>query len=586
MLRFARQLVRSGGERIARAIAPDMAGRSDFTRGMGLGYGIGGGVGGGAFKSTYEAGKITRRDPDFTPQGLGPNAMAEVGNLDMVVRRCRDLADNNPLVDGAVHARVNAVVGTGLTWFPDTPWDDVNDQLSERQELHARRVDPERQLSIADSQRLACREIQVAGEVTSYYPIVEPFGGHDWGVAIELIARERIPLDLHGVLNSGNVVRQGVEYDHSNRVVAYHILTHHPRDAGHAAGFGGAGGSGWGGWGGSYMLGSPNLVRVPAERCELMFADRRIEQLRGVPRMVTVINTIRMEDGFQDDAMVGARLQTAYAICIPLQGNLSTFMSKRDQKLMNGQEPAALDANMRPVQRIEPGGIIFYKAGSEPKTIQPTLPGQQFPAIEEVLQRRIAKGIGGDYATVSGDSSKSNFSASRMDALTTRADCEPEMRMIWDHHTDPWRRATIRLDILRGKIRLTGEQLREIERHSETLFRCRVGFRGNKYVNPAQESTANATDINTGIKSEIQAISELGGDFKSIARELARWELTVRNERIKLGLPPERPKQGISGGAAPTSGGENKKESGEESGDTNDESGSESRDTGRAEDVE
>ncbi len=530
---------------LATVLAPDMSRRAALTRGLGVDLrSLGGGV-----QAAFDSGKMTRRDPDFTPQGFGPNAAAEIGNLDLVVRRCRDLADNNPLVDNAVISRVNLMIGTGIKWFPDTPWDDVNQRLEELHEIDVRRVDSEGCRSLWEDQRLCARELHVAGEVLAYYPVAEPFGKFGGGLAIELIARERIPLDVNGLWN-GNEVRQGVEYDIKGRVVAYHVLTRHPRDGGTFGGFG----RGW--WGsGAYSLGSPNLNRVPADRCELIFTDRRIEQLRGVPRMVTVISTIRMEDGFQDDAMVGARLQTAYALAIPVPGNLSSYMAKRDQKILNGQEPAALDSNMRPIQRIEPGMIVFVKAGSEPKPIQPTLPGQQFPEVERVLQRRIAKGVGLDYATFSGDSGQSNFSSSRLDALNTRDDVDPDARMVWEHHTDPWRRGKIAEHVLTEKLQLTSEQMAEVRRHPEQLFRCRIGFKAQKYVNPAQEATANATDINAGVRSEIQAISEQGGDYRQVARELAKFESKVREERVKLGLPPERPKQGISGGAAPTSGG-------------------------------
>jgi capsid protein len=417
--------------RVRRSVAVFIAGAAGLPqRVIRLGGVPGLGIG------AYEAGKLSRRDPDFTPRSLGPNALAEVGNLERVVARARDLFDNNPLIDGGVQAIVDKVVGCGIGSEADTGDAEFNAQVDELVEWASRRVDPERQLSLPESQRLFLQEVINAGECGVHHAMARDFANvHGrWPTmpAIELIDRERIPLDLNG-LAGGNQVRQGIEYEPKHlggRTVAYHVLTMHPTDG---EGFGGLGGLG------SWGIGSPNVMRIPVDRMELAFRSRRVAQLRGVPWTVSAMSVLRMEDGYQDDCMLQARTATGFGVIFKMKGALDLFRRKRDNKLN-----LAVNGEGEPVQRMEAGSITFVNGDtSDPVVVNPNLPGPQFEPTIAALQRRGSRSLRLPYSTYSGDASRTTFSSMRGEQLDARSGFKPNARWVYEHHTEAWRRAVL-----------------------------------------------------------------------------------------------------------------------------------------------
>ena len=488
-----------------------------------------GGGGGGDFapldhKAQYAAGTISRRDPDFIPRGLGPNAMAELGGgaggLDLVVRRMRDLGDNNELVDGAAETWLDNVVGTGIDDVePDTGFEDLNEQIAALWEWAIRRVDPERCMTLGEDQRLFGRELYLAGECIVYYPMAEAFRGYPTMPAVELIDRERMPLDLTGVHN-GNEVRQGVEYDAKGRVVAYHVLREHPRDGGWSRGITmGMGAS----------IGSPGVMRLSAEDAEASFFSRRIAQLRGVPRPVSVVETIRKEDAYQRDVMDQAHL----AAC------LGAFFESPDDNLFrqpSGANAAAVDAMGNPITRIEGATVGFVRKGGGLQIVGTNLPQQGFENATAVLQRRMSRALRVPYSALSGDASRTTFSSMRGEGLDARKGYRPAQRFVWEHHTEPWRRRLIDWAVLTGRITLTGEQVAAIAKNPETLYRCEVGYPGWDYVNPAQEANAAATDIKSGVKSPVEVIQERGGNWRRTVRQAVKYASFRKQELEAAGL--------------------------------------------------
>lgn len=501
----------AGGMNPTPGPSPQGRGGGQFTPAYpnGRGWDVGGRPG------AYEGGRRTRRDMDWMPRGLGPNAENEQGDggLERVQNRARDLADNHELVDGALYTATDNVVGTGIDDFePDTGFEDLDAQLQRLWAWASKRVDPQRKMSLAESQRLYHREKRTVAEVGVYRPFAKAFNGWPAMPAIELVECERLEISRSAFLGrvgpgplavDGNTIRQGVEYDADGRVVAYHILRQHPRD---------------GGFGGMFTP-VGETVRLPIGAFEWCFTARRVNQLRGVPRLVSSLQTINTEGGFVGDVMMHAKTVAALGVFftgIPAAADLF----KPDA---SGNTPLVVDAAGNPVTRIEGASIGILPPGAKLEVAQPTIPGPTFESTEAALHRRMSRGMGVTYSDYAGDSTRSSFASIRVDQLAARKGFQPEQEDVWEHHTLPWWRDVTAWAVLVGRITLTAEQARELAADPDFLVRGTPGFPGTKYVNPAQEAAANATDILSGVRSPIEVIQDEGRNWRRVVQQTVKY---------------------------------------------------------------
>lgn len=500
--------------------------------------------------SAFDAARVSRRDPSFLPQGLGPNAEAEqFGGLERIWARSTHLHDNNEIVDAAAEAEIDRVVGTGIDDLePDTGWTDVDDAIAALYEWAFQAVDPERSMCLAEVQALYIRERRRTGECGVRIVMAEAWGGYPAMPAIELIEAERIPPTLTGINPAnGNPVRQGVEYDAQWRIVAYHVLTANPRD-GDPKYLGMAGSMFFGGVG----FGSPFLTRVPAGEMTLRMSKRRIRQLRGVPGLVSAMRTIRTEDEYVDTSMTHARTAASVGVLMPAS-SAAMFKPK------NGVTPLLVDGMGNPISTISGGAVGFYQPnpqvnGAGVETMHANLPGPQFEPTVRGLQRRTSRGLNGPYSQISGDYSQETFASNRANRIDQR---QRDVRHQEMHVVRPVNRAFCRVlvqwGILSGRVKLRPEHVKELAVNPEILYRTNVPQPGEAYVNPAQEATATATDLASGVASEIEKINTRGGSWKRTLRQRVKFRaefVRLWNEAGLSGEPPMGGAPGGSGGAA------------------------------------
>jgi hypothetical protein len=263
------------------------------------------------------------------------------------------------------------------------------------------------------------------------------------------------------------------------------------------------------------------------------------------------LRTIRTEEAFVGSTMALAELAINMSFC--MEGDPSMFQADAD-----GVKAAMVDAYSNPVFRPEPGQVVFYPHGSSPPVIVGTnVPGQQFDSTDANLLRRMARGARVPFSAYSADSSRTTFSSMRGEALNARKDYKPMQRFVWEHHTEPYRRRLIDWAIFTGRIELTPQQraLFADPISRERLYKCSPGYPGWDYVNPAQESMAAATNIESGVKSPIDVIIVRGGTVDNVIAGIIKYELKLKAARKEAGLEDKAP----APPTPPTDGGDNAK---------------------------
>lgn len=480
--------------------------------------------------AAYEAGQVSRMDADFTPGPMGVNLLNET-YLELAVQRITSMIDNEPLLANAANQIDNNVVGTdGIHAYPETGNEEIDRKIQELYWDEVRGVDVGREMSLARSQSLFLRECFRRGECLAYYPVVDAWRGHDRGPAIEIIEGERLPLSASDFLNRsslspGRRVRQAVEFDSSGRRVAYHVLRDAPNDGGLWGGSPFSGGFGGG------VIGSDAFRRLDAADANLAFRAVRAGQIRGIPWAIASATTIRVSRQFREAAIALANVRASVGAYIT--GATGITPDK-------GAEGQIIDSTGRPMTSLVPGMFGYLPAGADIKFPTPTGTDSTFTQTDQLLAVHTAAGMGLSYAELTGDRTKSTFSADRSGALSDRKGFRRiQAQIVWEGHSRGWYERRVLWWYLRGTLKLTTAERAYVQADLRRLTRHVIQTPGWDWVNPMQEAAADEIGLATGARTMRDIASERGKDWRDQIQQRLREELYENEQREKLGLGPK-----------------------------------------------
>lgn len=212
--------------------------------------------------------------------------------------RIRAMSRNSSTMRRFIKLMKDNVVGkTGFTLSVRTMIGDrLNDRLNDAVESawadFSLKPTADRKLTMTQLEKLMvsswCRDGEFFVEIVygNQYPD---------GVAFHPIEADLIDEGLtHRYLKNGNQIRMGVEVTDLGEPVAYHVLNQHPGDL-------------------SWV--SPQTKqryrRVPADRVIHVYEMDRPGQTRGEPPAVSVVNTMRMLDGYREAEVTGRRVKSS-----------------------------------------------------------------------------------------------------------------------------------------------------------------------------------------------------------------------------------------------------------------------------------
>jgi hypothetical protein len=180
-----------------------------------------------AIATAWPPPKRDRLTEDWTPQSLSPTSIHRVDS-NLLLRRARDLVENNPYAKSGVESYVANVVGCGITPKP------LLDSADQRRQWvdawnwwggeHQNEADLTGQQHLYELMALWLTEVIVGGGCLVRYVALDPdqYRQQRVKLALELIPEERIadekddPAGFFATQNrkkSGNVIRRGVELD-------------------------------------------------------------------------------------------------------------------------------------------------------------------------------------------------------------------------------------------------------------------------------------------------------------------------------------------------------------------------------------
>lgn len=310
----------------------------------------------------------------------------------------------------------------------------------------------------------------------------------DWGFALQVLDPQRCPVQLdEDDLPGGRFIRSGIEFNRFGRPLAY-LFAHEDRYAPY-----------------SYSFSGRDYLRVPADEIVHGFLPEMTGQKRGLPWMATGLFRLKQLNGFEDAALVNARVGASKM----------GFLQWRD-----GQGPEYDEDEQKHFHmEAQPGEFGVLPDGAELKDWQPQFPSGDFAVFNKAMLRGIAAGFGVLYNNLANDLEHVNFSSIRQGTLDEREHWKEMQQWLIESLIEPVFGAWLPRALLAGRITVKGRPLK-----AERLARyAAVSWQPRRWawIDPRADIEAAVAAKNQMLLSPSQIIREQGRDPSDVWAEIA-----------------------------------------------------------------
>jgi lambda family phage portal protein len=444
--------------------------------------------------------------------------------------RSRDLVRNTPVATGALATVVTNVVGDGLSLMAQVDRDalelegDAADEWQEyaqrEWEVWCRTCDFTRQQNFYELQALAYRSMKESGDVL----VVRRFRkdlGDTYGTKLQLIEADRI-CNPHRAADNEKITG-GVEVDGDGVTIAYWVASRPPMEFGMTSG-------------------KPlEWKRVPARDPDtgqllafMLFERIRVDLIRGVPWLAPVVETVKQLGNYTTAEAQAAVVGAYFTVFV----TSPAVVNAEDQTMVGSNESRDVDDPAKEARLEDPGAIIELNSGQEVSTAAPGRPNTAFDGFVSSLCQHIGVALELPYELVI-KRFQASYSASRA-ALETAWQFFRKQRSLF-----AWRFCQTAYEwmmeeaVASGRIVADGffddAVMREAWLGADWIGPSRIN------LDPKKESDADMQDIELGVKTRQQVVTErTGGTFEQKTRQL------VKEQAARKELAPPEPKPGAA----------------------------------------
>jgi lambda family phage portal protein len=319
---------------------------------------------------------------------------------------------------------------------------------------------------------------------------------NEFGFAVQIVDPYLLDPTQYENLANGNTIRHGIEFDPNGAPVNYYFRKMDERQIGYIKNATGA----------TYDI-------VPAVNVCHVFLPEIVGQKRGLSWMRTALWRLRMLGGFEDAAIVNARVGAA---------KMGFF---RDPDGDNQEEDIPMDG--------EPG--TFEDIGNrEFVAWNPQFPDQSIEPFTKSILRSVSSGLNVSYNNLASDLTSVNFSSIRQGALDEREVWKGLQEVVIEQWCDWVYEKWLERALLAQAITVAGKPLK-FERMSKYMA---VTFQGRRWgwIDPQSEMAANEKAIAMRVKTRSEVIRETSGrDSADVWSEFKR----ENDDMEALGVTPD-----------------------------------------------
>ncbi len=441
----------------------------------------------------YDAAGYGRRMRGWVAPPSGPNRA--IDGLHILRDRARDAVRNEWA--GASGARVwtTNLIGTGIVPRPKTQDAALKARLVALWDTWVPQADADGVLDFYGQQTLATRSWVASGEVFIRFRWRRPEDGLAVPLQIQLLESDMVPqldVDSWPGMQTGNVIRSGIELDRIGRRVAYWMYKTHPGDR--------------------YLRGAlaslDNLTRVPAEQMRHLYEPIRPGQLRGVSDFAPILAKLRGVMDFDDAVLERQKLANLFTLFI-------TRAVGGDPNInpVTGLPTNQFDQNGAPLAALEPGISQELLPGEDVKFSDPPDAGANYADFSRWQHLGISAGMGTPSELLTGDLKDVSDRTLRVIINEFHRHCEQrQWQIVIPLFCQPVRDAWADAAALAGVITT-----------AESADARRVTWQphGWAYLHPVQDAQGKRVEVDAGFRSRSSVIAERGEDPDAVDAERA-----------------------------------------------------------------
>lgn len=442
----------------------------------------------------YDAASTTVRNKHWYSPSTDAESELSTG-IEVMRNRSRELVRNAAYAANAVRLIAGQTVGSGILPRPTFKRKSMDDLVTREwgrfvEESYADGPD-----GFYGIQRLVMRCVVESGEAL----VVQVRRPGQTGFQLRVLEPDYIDMQRGSTTPSvdGSVTHNGIEYDAAGKIAAYWLFDRHPGSD-----------VAW--------VGGVESKRVSAEYVLRVFRRDRPGQQHGVPWLHPVVVPIKSLSDASDASLIALKMSAC------LTGVVTGMES-------GPLLPSETDSTVGRVESIRPGAMVYLQPGQDVKFSSPPSFSQNVE-FQNAILREISSGTGIPYELLTGDYSKSSFSASRMAMLPFRRwidECRTLMlipmlcRPVWN-----WFMQDL---VLRGVI---GPNVRaDFVAWTPPTWEA---------IDPKSEAEANVLNVRNGFVDWSSVVSRCGGDPEARYAEIAKFNESLDANGITLDCDPRK----------------------------------------------
>lgn len=396
---------------------------------------------------------------------------------DTVRARARDLERNSDLINSIIGPFVRNVVGGGLILQAETKNTKLNEEIEKLWKIWTkkRNCDVTGTQSLNQMLRMAVRRKKIDGGVLFAKRFTK-----DGIIPFKLQMFEVDELDATQLnpKGTGNRIVGGIEYNKYNAPVGYWIRQYTPD---------------------GITLANP--IYLKADDVIFYFSKRRPSQLREMSDLSQTIIRARDANEYMTAVSVKQRIEACFGLAIKKQH--PTGMGR-------AQGPVGQDG--RPVKysekQITPGMILELNPGDDISAINPQGQAADATSFIKLMQRLIGAGQGISYEATSRDMSQTNYSSARQAIIEDSMTYAEEDELLSDILDEIYETFIISA-VLCGAL-----NIKDFWGKKDEYFNHSFDKPPKPWIDPAKETNATKTALQTGQKTFKQIAAENGADWQ------------------------------------------------------------------------
>lgn len=448
-------------------------------------------------------------------------------DFDSIRSRSRDLVRNSPIANAIINTYVDSTIGTGLSMQcnPDIKflgWSE--DQAAEFKENVEREwklwcenelCDASRIHNFYGLQRLAFQSMLESGDVLALTPSVKKVGS-PYSLSVQLIESDRLSNEKRRQDTKNKI--SGVTIDGNGAAIAYDICKSHP---------------------GTLSSLALEWVTVPAygengrKNVIHLFDRKRPNQIRGLPLLTAVMETIKQLGRYSDAELQAAVVSAVLALIVKMDAEaFSTIFDDKDDSQAYMDSTNSLSAG---IDVENPGKAIRLLPGESIEAPNFGRPNSNFELFHTALTSIIGVGVGIPKEVLM-KSYNSSYTASRASLLDFYRTVRVKRDFTATNFCDPIKNLWFEEAAAIGRIKVPGFFADPRYR----LAYSRVSWVGDSpgSINPKDEVAAAIARMGAGITNlKKESIAYDGSDWEETHIQLAREnEMRKESGLIKDGM--------------------------------------------------